>query len=444
LVEIWEQRIPWLNTMHKATVPGYSSPHGIVVDYQRPSVDFDTCNNCPERTQYRTIGLTGISNEYYFQPNYDLGKINPAWPKVRLTDLRCNKAYDDARTKLFAVLAGSYEIGFGYDPEFFPLDLKQLPPFFKTTYTSSAGWTADGLAWEAHSPGNIRCFNSLYSYWAQMVNCRVRRSINDDGISVPLSVSPRLDLPAEIREQLTEDHLKLGCNPSKNIYGLSGNLGAAAQLPTRWAGGHMHVCIPKCYRENTLVVERCIRNIDAIAGVALVSMVGKFDDTERRRYYGQAGEYRMKPYGFEYRTPSNQMWCSSLWLYAFGEVMRMATKAALAGLSYEDLGFDTTEEEIIRTIQDNNVALAQAIVRRNLAVYNAIFSAKSNFDSNSFAIMNVLLGDSMAGSIGSRHRANSTSSLSSVFGTRSQLASIPAVSWPAQYNNAKLFSPKDN
>jgi hypothetical protein len=30
----------------------------------------------------------------------------------------------------------------------------------------------------------------------------------------------------------------------------------------------------------------------------------------RRKYYGQAGRYRLKPYGVEWRTPSNSAWHS--------------------------------------------------------------------------------------------------------------------------------------
>ena len=78
-------------------------------------------------------------------------------------------------------------------------------------------------------------------------------------------------------------------------------------------------------------------------------------------------------------------------MYAGGEIARFCVKLALAGLSWQDIGMDTTEEEYIQITQDNNVELARAVVKRNLALYWAMFVAKSTFSHKSWAPMSILL-----------------------------------------------------
>jgi hypothetical protein len=458
LLKIWEEKIPWLNAITQ--VPHQSKyiirnapPHkaASVIATEAPHYTQTSEANMPYIDD--RMVFTDFQNEYYYERSMPLGYDSTIkwenYPVVSLQQMNLRRSYNtpvvDLRTKLFALLAGMYELSFGYDPEFFAKNPADCPALRKDIKPTN-GWVPDGLAWEAHcSIGAPRCFNVLLNQWGkQMIGLTLNNPsggyYNAD-IRIPLSPSARLDITPEMQEQLPPDSLKLGCNPSENIYGLAGDLATASRIPRRWGGGHVHVTLPEnCRNERTVI--RSIRNIDAIAGVALVSMVGAWDDTERRLYYGQAGEFRTKPYGFEYRTPSNQMWTNSYVLYAFLEVLRMVTKMAIAGLDYEDIGFDTTEEEVIRIIQDNNIELARAVIDRNLAVYAAIFDGKSHLRADSFTPVSVLLGQTpnIFKVRSASYDALPNVTLALVYGSRGQLSGLSHSAWPEAYNHGRVLN----
>ncbi len=101
----------------------------------------------------------------------------------------------------------------------------------------------------------------------------------------------------------------LGCEPDYDAY-----TGAVNPQPQRLstmctAAGHLHLGWTEGMTEDVegfdQHVEACrmiIKQLDYFVGVP-----GLYcdSDTERRKLYGKAGAMRVKPYGVEYRTPSN-------------------------------------------------------------------------------------------------------------------------------------------
>lgn len=87
-----------------------------------------------------------------------------------------------------------------------------------------------------------------------------------------------------------------GCEPDYNAY--TGDVNPRPEPPhpsMRSAGGHIHFetkCDPRAV----------VKALDCLISVPAVLMD---DGQERRKIYGKAGAYRPKPYGGEYRTPSN-------------------------------------------------------------------------------------------------------------------------------------------
>ena len=68
----------------------------------------------------------------------------------------------------------------------------------------------------------------------------------------------------------------------------------------RSASGHVHIGIDRPLDANEVL--QYVRGLDfALAPL----MLNAPDGFERRKLYGQAGRFRFKPYGFEYRTPDN-------------------------------------------------------------------------------------------------------------------------------------------
>lgn len=108
-------------------------------------------------------------------------------------------------------------------------------------------------------------------------------------------------------ENPTDDELIFGCDPDLNA-----GTGEENEMPDndgsimfRTAGGHVHVGFSNWSEEcgDALESARVLtKMMDATLGLWSV-----IEDSgiERKQLYGKAGAFRIKPYGFEYRTLSN-------------------------------------------------------------------------------------------------------------------------------------------
>lgn len=121
-----------------------------------------------------------------------------------------------------------------------------------------------------------------------------------------LSTKPTIDVPPSMLLEAKEEHVQFGCMPSYNVYGMKGLALDGRDVPFRSAGGHIHFGIGKQTHES---VAPMIKALDAILGVACVSLFAGIDDPRRRTMYGLAGEYRLPDHGVEYRTLSNAWMC---------------------------------------------------------------------------------------------------------------------------------------
>ena len=154
-------------------------------------------------------------------------------------------------------------------------------------------------------------------------------------------------------EMNTAEAHVFGCEPDFNAWTHKENNKPTPPHPhMRSAGGHIHV-------ETTLDKEAVVRAMDCRIGITSVLMDNGED---RRQLYGKAGAYRPKPYGVEYRTPSN--W----WIFnarLIGWVWDETSKA-LAAVAGGDMFLDTTIRECI---DNNDKHLAQKLVKQyNLRV----------------------------------------------------------------------------
>lgn len=90
-----------------------------------------------------------------------------------------------------------------------------------------------------------------------------------------------------------------GCDPDFDAWTLQ--LNPPPNLPhpnMRSCGGHIHIGI-ECNEETKVGI---VRGLDIVVG----SWLGLHDpDKEREKIYGKPGAMRFKPYGLEYRRPSN-------------------------------------------------------------------------------------------------------------------------------------------
>lgn len=114
----------------------------------------------------------------------------------------------------------------------------------------------------------------------------------------------------ELMDRLPLHVKELGCNPDWNAYTGEANLTPKGDgLLFRTGAGHLHIGWTE-KAEGFEHWEKCARLVKQLDyTVGLVTLL--FDNEPRRRaLYGKAGAFRPKPYGLEYRVPSNA-WCKS-------------------------------------------------------------------------------------------------------------------------------------
>jgi len=152
---------------------------------------------------------------------------------------------------------------------------------------------------------------------AVQVDC-VCGEFNTKPVSSPLSFSTVVD---EVHSQMTEmvggllptqasagyfqdselmsaEARLSGCSVDWNAYSRTLNDPADySQTSMRCAGGHLHFGVGCTPAEIVHLVK--------VADLLIVVPMLLHEDPSRRAIYGKAGSFRVKPYGFEHRTPSN-------------------------------------------------------------------------------------------------------------------------------------------
>lgn len=188
-----------------------------------------------------------------------------------------------------------------------------------------------------------------------------------------LLAKPTVDIPFDVLQSSKEEHVAFGCMPSFNVYGLKGREINGREVPFRSCGGHLHFgCGPKKEKD----INNIIKALDAIIGVACVSLFANFDDAKRRLMYGLAGEYRTPPHGLEYRTLSNA------WLYhplIANIVIDVARKAFMFGEQGLMKYWKTPESETIECIQNCDVKKAREIMELNKDMFIKIIQSVQVF-----------------------------------------------------------------
>ena len=126
-----------------------------------------------------------------------------------------------------------------------------------------------------------------------------------------LSPVPVARFTREYMDAQPEEAKELGCDPDFNawMHGME-NRKPDADVAYRTGAGHIHVGLwsPDDQPENAMdVAICCVKQMDYYLGLPSLMYDG---NTQRRKLYGAAGAFRLKPYGFEYRVLSN-VWLRS-------------------------------------------------------------------------------------------------------------------------------------
>lgn len=115
-----------------------------------------------------------------------------------------------------------------------------------------------------------------------------------------------LQLSTKASHSMDDDQLDhpnafvFGCDPDYSVWKMKWNTKPSCDdHRLRSAGGHIHVCYTNPNQADSI---RLGRLLDMWVGAPLAEID---PDKKRRLLYGKAGAIRFKPYGLEYRTPSN-------------------------------------------------------------------------------------------------------------------------------------------
>lgn len=255
----------------------------------------------------------------------------------------------------------------GADPELFVADGTDLLPAFE--FLPSKETTAGGRPfWDGFQAEfcvqPTHCHEGVTNRIQQSLH-RILATARQKGYKNPTFVrNSTVTIPEEVLRNTDPARLELGCSPSLNAYGMRGELEQAQLLPQRWAGGHLHSSLDASKLGDEEYGLRLTKALDRTLGVISVAMARGLDNTERRRYYGLAGEYRMPKHGIEYRTLSN------FWLltpYITHLVLDMFRWYLKMGLLLPHTNWTITEQQAVEIINTADADAAQVALEENKA-----------------------------------------------------------------------------
>lgn len=183
-------------------------------------------------------------------------------------------------------------------------------------------------------------------------NIEFTKTYIDETVLKPMGLISKCVASARFNiEDLRTDQAKLfGCSESYNAWTTEINKVNSDDLTLRTAGGHIHVGYDN---PNALVSINLIKAMDLFLGVPSILLD---TDTERRKMYGKAGEYRLKSYGVEHRTLST-FWTSNKTL------MEWVWDSTMAAIEFVNSGgIITNPDDIIRCINNSDKELAKEII----------------------------------------------------------------------------------
>lgn len=330
----------------------------------------------------------GTVSMHYYAPQTGVRSYRDVAKTFKLNVLKGTKGeellkeWNTARIEKLGTIGRRLTCTVGTDPEIFAVDPqgevvpawmylpdKAKPKHFKSANHKTGTLYWDGFQAEFTTQGTDTCL----LWMSDNVQAGIQ-AVYDAAKAVGAKLTIQNVLPVNPDYLQTEslEHVQFGCAPSYNVYGLQGNIQDGRDVPFRFAGGHLHFGVshlPTNPEARQQVIEKYVRALDMILGVASVSLLGELDNPIRRQFYGLPGEYRMPKHGFEYRVLSNAWLCHPLAMNMVYDLAR-----AVCGLAEEGLleGWQGDEDEMKAILMQNDIAGARAVLDRNKVMFKQI------------------------------------------------------------------------
>ena len=143
------------------------------------------------------------------------------------------------------------------------------------------------------------------------------------------------------------DAMMAGCEPDFNAYTCMMNeMPPLDGTSVRSAGGHIHI---GCELNSGDELLKLVKTLDLLISVPAM----RHESKDRKKLYGRAGTFRQKPYGVEYRTPSN--W----WIFSEEHRQWIYDRVASAVDSFKDI---VLPDNLQAVIDDNDSSAADKIM----------------------------------------------------------------------------------
>jgi Phage phiEco32-like COOH.NH2 ligase-type 2 len=179
------------------------------------------------------------------------------------------------------------------------------------------------------------------------------------------------DYPEGYFAELPETAKELGCDPDYSAYTLQPNPRPDNTKTFRTGSGHLHIGwaadIPVDNPEHIEICADFVKMLDVTVGLFMTYLDR---DPRRRELYGKAGAFRPKPYGVEYRTPSNVWIQQKCYRKMICDGLHKAIIYKSSGYTVERVT-GVTEEAIQMIIDTGNVSSAHTLLSR---IYNGSYT----------------------------------------------------------------------
>lgn len=279
---------------------------------------------------------------------------------------------------ILAITAGNLNylrvpsVALGSDPELFFIKDGQVVPSFKVILEESESVKRDGFQLELN-PSADTCRERGGSYIAMAIR-EAQRIAASAGVELAFSVGHTIS--DEVWKNTPISVKRFGCHPTENVQEPKHKRVTGLRERFRAGAGHIHLGYSKTAIPDH---ELLVKVLDIVAGNTLVILDRDEANVMRRKNYGRAGEYRIKPYGLEYRVPSN-FWLRHyvLWSLASG-----LCRNAL-GIVYSKLGEDLVSRYDMKDIRNaiNNNDRDLAI--KNLRIFVDFIKEHKLFSGTAF------------------------------------------------------------
>lgn len=182
--------------------------------------------------------------------------------------------------------------------------------------------------------------------------------------TIPGELEVIVKASARVRTQYLQDEQakKFGCDPDYNAWTDRLNEAPDSKTNLRTCGGHIHIGYDNPDMEISI---KLVKALDIFLGVPSILLD---PDKERKKMYGKAGAYRLKPYGVEYRGLSNYWLAEDDSLKLIFNGVRMAVAMMNSSDSYLDRMSDEMQLKIQTCINTGDEKLAHELIPQlNLA-----------------------------------------------------------------------------